>query len=368
MGKLFNAVTWTPLRRAFWRFAGCIVVSASAALFLRREQFGDAGGLIAFLMIVGASWLTGPAPASISSLTLMLASRADQRGLASLWNQVYTAQEVTNLVVFTVIMYTVGWAGAIRRKSLAEIRKRESLLREEAIRKDQFLAVLAHELRNPLAPLRNGLALLQHCVGPKYDEAMFSEVHSVMTRQLDHMVRLVDDLLDISRINSGKIDLRLECLTVRELMQDATHFARPHIEAARHQMSTTIPDGPISIRGDKARLVQVLSNLLHNSAKFTPSGGKIGFSAESDEQFVTFVVSDNGIGLTPESMRLVFEMFAQVDGSNARKQGGLGIGLNLSKRLVEMHGGVIKASSPGLGRGCKFMVQLPRNSPVGDKF
>lgn len=330
-----------------------------AAIFLRRDQFGDGGGLVAFLLVVGASWLTGPGPASIASLVLMLASRADQRGLSSIWSQDYTGQEITNLVVFTVIMYTVGWAGAIRRKSLAEVRKREMLLREEAVRKDQFLAILAHELRNPLAPLRNGLEALQHCAGANYDAEVFAEVHSIMTRQLAHMVRLVDDLLDISRINSGKIALQWETLDGRELMREAAQFALPHIEAAGHHLSLKVPDGPFSLRGDRARLIQVLSNLLNNATKFTPAGGKIEFIAALDDACVTFTVNDTGIGLAPKSLTLVFEMFAQVEESVIRKQGGLGIGLNLSKRLVEMHGGQIQAFSAGLGQGSQFIVKLP---------
>src|SRR5204863_4980545 len=134
---------------------------------------------------------------------------------------------------------------------------------------------LAHELRNPLAPLRNGLEILPHCVGPKYDPSIFAEVHGVMTRQLDHMVRLVDDLLDISRIDTGKIALRSERICIKELLDDAVHFVRPHIESAGHELTTLCPSTPSHLEGDRARLVQVLSNLLNNAAKFTPARGRI---------------------------------------------------------------------------------------------
>lgn len=358
MPYFLSALTATPLRLGFLRFASCIVVSGCASIFLDRARYGDFGGMVAFLLIAAVSWLTGPGPASLASLSLMLAARAQAKGFQTIgWG--YTSQEITNLVVFTIIMITVGWAGKIRRKSINEVRQRERQLREQAIRKDQFLATLAHELRNPLAPLKNGLELLQHFSGPQYDAAMFAEAHGIMTRQLNHMVRLVDDLLDMSRINTGKITLQLGAVSIDELMEDAVQFARPHLDAAGHQLTVSKPPRPCQVQGDRARLIQVLSNLLNNAAKFTPAGGQISFKAEFSEQRVILRICDSGIGLSSDSIERVFEMFAQVDHGSTRVQSGLGIGLNLARRLIEMHGGTIEARSEGLGKGSQFIVQLP---------
>lgn len=358
MADFIAALTATPLRLAVLRFTSSMAVSACASIFLDRGRYGDFGGMIAFLIIAAISWLTGPGPASLSSLSLMLAARAQAQGFQSLFSG-YTSQEITNLVVFTIIMVTVGWAGRIRRKSLDEVRQREKLLREQAIRKDQFLATLAHELRNPLAPLKNGLELIQHFSGPQYDPVMFAEAHAIMTRQLNHMVRLVDDLLDMSRINTGKITLQLGAVSVDELMEDAVQFARPHLDTAGHQLTVAKPKMPCQIQGDRARLVQVLSNLLNNAVKFTPAGGKIAFESATTDHEVILKISDSGIGLSPESFERVFEMFAQVDQGPTRVHSGLGIGLNLARRLVEMHGGTIVARSEGLGKGSQFIVRLP---------
>ena len=223
-------------------------------------------------------------------------------------------------------------------------------------RKSEFLATLAHELRNPLAPVRNGLQLLR--LSPA-DSDVAVKARDMMERQLTHMVRLIDDLLDISRISSGKVELRREWVTAGAVLDSAIEASRPLIEAARHELSVRFPKEPLNLFADATRLAQVVSNLLNNSAKYTPEGGRIDLSAERDGAGVVIRVTDTGVGIPKEMLSRVFEMFTQVGRSLDRAQGGLGIGLALVTRLVEMHGGTTTAESPGPGEGCTFTVRLP---------
>jgi len=228
-------------------------------------------------------------------------------------------------------------------------------LREEDRRKDEFLATLAHELRNPLAPIRSGLAVLD--LAPGADVA--SQTRAIMKRQVEHMVRLIDDLLDISRITSGKVQLRRERVEVQVVVDDALEVSRPAIGAARHELVVSLPEEPLLLDADRTRIAQVISNLLNNAAKYTPEGGRIELAVERDDTWVVIRVCDNGMGLTPETIEDVFDLFTQVGKTLDRAQGGLGIGLALVKRLVEMHGGKVKAESDGPGRGSTFTVRLP---------
>jgi PAS domain S-box-containing protein len=223
-------------------------------------------------------------------------------------------------------------------------------------RKDEFIATLAHELRNPLAPIRNGLEILK--LTPQLP-APAMKVRDVMDRQLAHLVRLVDDLLDVSRITRDKLEMRIAPVSVREIVDDALEASRPNIEAAHHELSVQVPDRAIRVEGDLTRLAQVVSNLLNNAAKYTPPGGRIALAARMDGPNVAIEVSDNGAGISAESLPQVFDLFAQGDGTRRNAQGGLGIGLWLVKKLVELHHGRIEAKSPGLGRGSTFTVRLP---------
>jgi PAS domain S-box-containing protein len=229
-------------------------------------------------------------------------------------------------------------------------------VREAGHRKDEFLAMLAHELRNPLAPLRNGLEIMQLV---ENDPQALAEARGIMERQLDQMVRLVGDLLDISRITRGKLELRRERLTLASVMNTAIETSQPLIEASQHKLTVDAPTEPIELEGDETRLAQVFANLLNNAAKYTPAGGEITFAAKRQGTEAVVTVRDNGIGIAPDMLPQVFEMFTQVDRSLERAQGGLGIGLTLVRRLVEMHGGRVEAHSAGEGKGSTFTVRLP---------
>ena len=228
-------------------------------------------------------------------------------------------------------------------------------LRDADRRKDEFLATLAHELRNPLAPIRNSLHLLR-VAGAR---ASAERVHEMLERQVNHMVRLVDDLMEVSRISRGKIDLRREPLDLAAVLRTAVETSKPLIERGRHELRLMLPDEPLPVDGDAVRLAQVFANLLNNAAKYTDDGGRIELAARRDGDSALVTVRDSGIGIAPEQLPRLFEMFSQIDRGAARAQGGLGIGLSLVQRLVQMHGGSVQAASDGLGHGSKFMVRLP---------
>jgi signal transduction histidine kinase/CheY-like chemotaxis protein len=223
-------------------------------------------------------------------------------------------------------------------------------------RKDEFLATLAHELRNPLAPIRTGLQLLRLAGG---DVVTGEKARTMMERQLGQMVRLVDDLMDVSRINQGKLELRTERIDLAAVLTSAVETSRPLIEQMGHRLEVVPPPQPVMVEADLTRLAQVFSNLLTNAAKYTERGGRITLTAERHGGDVTVAVRDTGIGIAADQLPRIFEMFSQVKTALERSQGGLGIGLALVKRLVEMHGGRIEARSDGPGRGSEFVVRLP---------
>jgi PAS domain S-box-containing protein len=220
-------------------------------------------------------------------------------------------------------------------------------------RKDEFLATLAHELRNPLAPIRNALHLV------KLQGGVAGHLRDMMERQLNQLVRLVDDLMEASRISRGQLELRLESLDLREVVRTAIETSRPLLEKARHDLQVHLPDAPQPVRGDAVRVAQIIVNLLNNAAKYTEEGGRIEVEVSRDGPWIAVAVCDNGVGIAAEDMPHVFEMFAQVDRNALRAQGGLGIGLALARRLAEMHGGTLQAHSEGPGRGSTFTVRLP---------
>jgi len=257
----------------------------------------------------------------------------------------------------------VRWAmeRELRERDLA-LQRSEACAREADLRKDEFLATLAHELRNPLAPIRNGLEILRRS-GPLTGPAQ--EARDMMERQLGHMVRLVDDLLDVSRISRGKVDLRLARITLQSVLDHALESSRPAIEGGGHRLVLHAPREPLWVEGDLTRLAQVVSNLLNNAAKYTPAGGCIELRALAQDGRVVIEVVDNGTGICADMLPRVFDLFAQVDRTRERAQGGLGIGLSLVKKLVELHGGDIRAHSEGPSRGSRFTVRLPRADAPG---
>jgi len=244
-------------------------------------------------------------------------------------------------------------------ESEAEYRRLYAELKDEERRKDEFLAVLAHELRNPLAPLRNALHLLRS--EPDRDQA--EQARAIMDRQLASLVRLVDDLLDVSRLMSDKVELRKESIELAAVFARAVDVVRGQVETDGLELIVALPEEPIRFEGDEVRLAQAIGNMLSNAVKYTDKGGRIFLSGERDQDRIVIRVRDTGIGIPPDLLPRVFDLFVQADRSLARSQGGLGIGLMLVKRLVEMHGGRVQAASDGLGRGCEFTVTLPIASP-----
>ena len=236
-----------------------------------------------------------------------------------------------------------------------ELKAYAEALMEAGKRKDEFLATLAHELRNPLAPIRNGLDILRASPGAPNAE----EIRDIMDRQLSHLVRLVDDLLDMSRVSQGKIELRKARIALSDVLKTAVEASNPLIAAGRHELVLDPPEQPVSLDADLTRLSQVVSNLLNNAAKYTPEGGKIILSARLEGDEVVIAVSDNGIGIPSDMLPRVFDLFTQVRDNLDRSRGGLGIGLALVKQLVEMHGGAVAAQSEGPGTGSAFRLRLP---------
>jgi signal transduction histidine kinase/CheY-like chemotaxis protein len=269
------------------------------------------------------------------------------------------------------------------RDHLVERRRAELALLEADQRKDQFLATLAHELRNPLAPIRTGLQVLQRIPG---DGDRATQVRAMMERQLGQIVKLIDDLLDVSRISTGKIVLRRERVDMRQVVGAALEVSQPMVDAAQHRVALTLPPEPVWVVGDASRLAQVVGNLLNNAAKYTPSGGVITLtlslapartqtpdgppdSTPDDTGAQSFTdratgqavlsVADNGVGIPPHMLASIFDMFTQVNRTLDRAQGGLGIGLSLVRRLMALHGGSAVAESAGIGQGCTVTVRLP---------
>ncbi|APV49452.1 hypothetical protein BWI17_07010 [Betaproteobacteria bacterium GR16-43] len=256
----------------------------------------------------------------------------------------------------------VAVAGTTR--DVTERQEIEQAMRDQAERlseadqaKDEFLATLSHELRNPLAPLRNSLAILR--MTSKADDST-APVREMMERQVNHLVRLVDDLLEVSRISRGTLTLKREHVGLAAVVRNAVETCMPVMQSAGHALTVSVPDEPLWVDGDPVRIAQVLSNLLDNAAKYTDDGGRIAIAlrrAEDGQAAIT--VTDNGPGIAPEALPRMFGMFSRGDRTSGRGQGGLGIGLALARRLAEMHGGTLSARSEGLGKGCAFTLRLP---------
>jgi PAS domain S-box-containing protein len=248
----------------------------------------------------------------------------------------------------------VGWVGSIM--DVTERKLAEQALRDSDRRKDEFLATLAHELRNPLAPIANSLELLKRAGS---DHALADESVRVMQRQLSHLVRLVDDLLDVSRISRGKLVLRKEKVQLQQIIQQALEANRPLADATQQRIRVSLPAEPVWLLGDPVRLVQVVGNLLNNACKYTRPGGQVSVFSELQSAAVVVRVIDTGIGIPPDQLQRVFELFAQAHVPGHGPHGGLGIGLSLARQLVQMHGGSIEAHSDGSDRGSEFIVRLP---------
>jgi PAS domain S-box-containing protein len=256
-----------------------------------------------------------------------------------------------------------------------ELNKKLQELAELDRRKDEFLAMLGHELRNPLAPIMASLELMRI---RDQDAGQVARSRDIIARQMALMTRLVDDLLDVSRITRGKIELKMETILLDAVVERALEIACPLIEERRHQFSLTLPSEPVSLLGDPSRLAQVLANLLQNAAKYTDTGGRISLDARVENHQLILTVADNGMGLEPQLREKVFELFVQGANSIERARGGLGLGLTLVRSLVQLHGGTVEARSAGPGQGSQFVITLPLHAraetfcdqdelrPVGD--
>jgi PAS domain S-box-containing protein len=235
-------------------------------------------------------------------------------------------------------------------------RRAEEVLRESDRRKDEFLATLSHELRNPLAPIRNALELLRRADN---DADVKERALAIMGRQLHQLVRLTDDLLDVSRITRNRLELRRDVIDLRAVLQSAAETTQPLIDAAGHELTVELPPAPVWVDADFTRLAQAFANLLNNAAKYTHRGGRVRAAITADARQATVQVSDTGIGIAPALLPRIFDMFMQVDGASDGARTGLGIGLTLARRLIELHGGTISVSSPGPARGTTFTTRLP---------
>lgn len=238
---------------------------------------------------------------------------------------------------------------------LEESRQYAEALKAADRRKDEFLATLAHELRNPLAPIKNGIQLLKL----DFERGNGRSLVSMMDRQLKHVIHLIDDLLDMSRVSQGKIDLDKQTINLVDAINIATEASEPLIKERAHQLSTQLPTQPVWIYADLTRIAQIISNLLNNAAKYTPQGGTLALHATAEDGEAVISVRDNGLGIEKEMLSNIFELFTQVDSSLKRSEGGLGIGLALVKHLVAMHDGTIHADSEGLDKGTVFTLRLP---------
>ncbi|MDN4051928.1 ATP-binding protein [Massilia sp. YIM B02763] len=319
----------------------------------RRDQIMSLLGLAATTMLaLLAAWLVGDVLIVQRVRKLMgTAERIAAGDLEARSGIAYGREEIGNLAQALDRM-----AAALQKKETARtLAERE--LRAADQRKDEFLAMLAHELRNPLAPISTGAHLLKLLHS---DNAQISQTCAIIVRQVDHMTSLVDDLLDVSRVTRGLVALSTQVLEVRRVVDDAAEQIRPLIAARRHRVAIDLPPDPAHVKGDHKRLVQVCANLLNNATKYTPEGGTIRLRLEPDGGDWVLTVEDDGIGMEPELVDRVFELFTQAERTPDRSQGGLGLGLALVKSLVELHGGTVQAASAGLGKGSTFTVRLPR--------
>ncbi|MGF6271882.1 PAS domain S-box-containing protein [Massilia sp. UYP11] len=251
-----------------------------------------------------------------------------------------------------------------RKRSEEELRRLADDLAEADRRKTEFLATLAHELRNPLAPIRNGLSVMR-LGGDK--PAAVGKVREMMERQVGHMVHLIDDLLDVARISGGKLELKRQRADLHAILASAVETSLPLIEAGQHAFEVDVPDVPLPVFADATRIAQVVANLLNNAAKYTPALGQLRLAVRRDGRDAVIAVSDTGVGIAADALAGVFDMFSQIGRTVDRSQGGLGIGLSLVRRLVEMHGGSVVAASGGANAGSVFTVRLPLAEPSDDR-
>ncbi|HEX6997183.1 MAG TPA: ATP-binding protein [Gammaproteobacteria bacterium] len=341
-----------------------------------RESYELAGRLVDYLLILGtvmgmsliaaafiSYWLEGSVTAPVLSLTAAARKVIDERDFTVRARRT-TDDEIGVLVdAFNAMLTEVGQrAEALEasnrrlQRETEERRAAEAALRLADQRKDEFLATLAHELRNPLAPMVNAMTLLD---GHGSDPSLRERAHGIIQRQLRQLVRLVDDLLDVSRITSGKLVIKRERVELADVVQNAVDTVKPLLESRQQKLAVSLPQQPVYLQADPVRLAQVFSNLLNNAAKYSDLGSEIRLVASVAASSIEVRVEDPGMGISAESLPMIFEMFTQGREAARRTETGLGVGLALARRLVELHDGSIEAASEGLGRGSTFTVRLP---------
>ena len=322
------------------------------AMFERHTGLADAHGKTAREVAPGLDrfWFDTYGRVALSGEAVRFESEAAAMGR---WFDVYATRIGGSGSRKVALLFTDITA---RRHSEEQLRRLAADLSEADRRKTEFLATLAHELRNPLAPIRNGLGVMRLA---GHNPATVARVRDMMERQVGHMVRLIDDLLDVARISGGKLELRCERADLKELLASAVETSLPLVEAGQHRLEVDLPAEAMMVDADVTRIAQVVANLLNNAAKYTPAGGRIVLSLRREGGMALISVADTGIGIPADALESIFDMFQQVDRHIERAQGGLGIGLSLVRRLVEMHGGSVTAASAGAGRGSSFEVRLP---------
>jgi signal transduction histidine kinase len=329
----------------------------AAAVLIAEEQLS--GSLKAPL----AAWLARQAPWSDLPILILTRPGADSPEAAEAWRTLGNVTLLERPTRVTTLLSAAQTAIRARarqyqiRGHLAERLKNEQALRSADRRKDEFLATLGHELRNPLAPILNSLAILK--LSGAFDDQRTRQACAVMERQVHHLNRLVDDLLEVSRITRGVIEVKKEPLDLSAIVRAAVETSRPVLDNLRHELIVDLDSQSMCVAGDAVRLTQVFANLLNNAAKYTNHGGQITVTTRREDGEAVVSVRDNGIGIAPALLSQVFDMFMQVDRSTRRSQGGLGIGLTLVRSLVSMHGGTVEARSDGPGLGSEFIVKLP---------
>jgi len=363
---LVSEVSAAASRSLPWRVAsyGAALAVILAAVLLRwflDQWLGNGVPFITLYPAVAvAVWLCGSGPATIA---VMVGTAIAYAVYFAPGAQIAAA--TLQLVLFAGSSFLIIALGESLRRARDRTRASEAALLKQAselqradANKSQFLALLSHELRNPLAPLRTGLALLK----VTRDEAATAQTREMMERQIGHLTRLIDDLLDVSRIDRGKLDMKLERVTVDALVRAAVETAMPSIDAKGLRLVVSYAGQPLYVRADPVRLTQVFANLLNNAAKFTPPHGRIELSMRGEHGEAVVMVADTGIGIEREHLESVFDMFMQVESARRAAPGGLGLGLTLVRSMVERHGGRVSARSAGVGQGAEFEVRLPLDS------
>ncbi|MEX1229032.1 MAG: ATP-binding protein [Planctomycetaceae bacterium] len=365
MRTAFDASTIELVIRVCRRYAMAVAGTALAiwGRQLLQPFVGDECPFSLFyLSVIATAWMAGTGPA-VFAIALGTFSAAHFFIAPSSSLYIQDAADLVQLLIFVFVncVATFLFNRIQRQRSDAEKRSAENerlsqSLREADERKDQFLALLAHELRNPLAPIRSSLALLER----KEDSPeVVRRVRDIIQRQARHLVHITDDLLDIARFCRGKVQLQVARMDLRDAIRDAVEMSEDLIRSKSHRFQMLVPNEPAWVDGDHVRLAQLTSNLLNNAAKYTPEGGRIMLQVEVIDHTATIAVSDNGIGIPPTEVSRILEPFMQIDSSRTREYGGLGVGLTIVERLTSLHGGNLSISSRGPGMGSCFTVSLP---------